>query len=156
MKNKIMLLGLLVIAVVLVSGCAQENGKPTIKVKSPLNGSTVGRNVVIQLETTNLEGAHILLHAEGTDALLTAVNNTFELKNLIPGVHRYAFTARKNDGVSTDMLASVTFTVKASQVPLTESASGSLLDNIAGEGTKSAPKNVATPPSLPTGKFIGK
>ncbi len=165
MKNKILLLGLLVVAVVLVSGCAQQS-KHTLTVSAPTEGQEVtGPDVTIKLSTSlkvvapsdkNVEGeGHYHLYVDG-GTYIPVTADSYTAKGLKAGNHTVKVELHANDHSLLGVDKTVKFKVKAASVPLTSAAKGSLVENIAGDGTKSAPKNVATPPSLPTGKFIGK
>ncbi len=163
MKSKIILFGLLVIAVVLVSGCTQA---ATLTVTSPTEGQEVaGPDVTIKLSSSlkivapsdkNVEGeGHFHLYIDGGTYIPVAADS-YTAKGLKAGDHTIKVELHKNDHSLLGVEKTVKFKVKAAAVPLSESSGGTLLDTISGDGTKSAPKNVATPPSLPTGKFIGK
>ncbi|GEM_PF-2343219 len=165
MNKKIYLLGLVLVAVVLVSGCTQQS-KHTLTVSAPTEGQEVtGPDVTVKLSTNlkvvapsdkNVEGqGHFHLYVDGGTYIPVAADS-YTAKGLKTGDHTVKVELHANDHSLLGVEKTVKFKVKAASVPLTTAAKGSLVESIAGEGTKTAPKNVATPPSLPTGKFIGK
>ncbi|MBI4164073.1 MAG: Ig-like domain-containing protein [Candidatus Aenigmarchaeota archaeon] len=164
MKNKIVLLGLLVIAIVLVSGCTQSN---SLTITSPTEGQEVaGPDVTIKLSTNlkvvapsdkNVQGeGHFHLYVDG-GTYIPVSTNSYTIKGLSAGEHTVKVELHANDHSLLGIEKTVKFKVKATAVPLSQAAKGtSLLDTISGEGNKPVPTNVEAPPSLPTGKFIGK
>ncbi|MBI4164071.1 MAG: hypothetical protein HY512_04365 [Candidatus Aenigmarchaeota archaeon] len=140
MDKKIFSIVLVLIAIVLISGCAQSG--PTIKVKSPANNSTLdGPDVTIEVETQNFKDGNVLVSIDNkTDY---ATSSKYIAKNLLPGEHTATFTLQK-DGK--DILengkvitASVKFTIKG-------------VESVFGKGVKDqtgTTKDLPTPPAFP-------
>ena len=143
MKNKIMLFSLLVIAVVLVSGCAQSG--PSIKVKSPANNAILdGPNMLIELETQNFKDGNVLVSIDNkTTDYATGVKYT--VKNLFPGEHAIKFTLQKDGKNLTEngkiVSASVTFTVRGAESVFGKSSKEQV-------DTRGLPAPPALPPSV--------
>ncbi len=165
-NKKIYLLGLVLVAIVLVSGCAQQS-KYTLTISSPTEGQEVAADVTIKLSTNlkvvaasnkSVEGeGHFHLYVDG-GTYIPVTTDSYTIKGLKAGEHTVKVELHANDHSLLGVDKTVKFKVKATTVPLTTTAknSGGFLENIAGEGNKPVPTNVATPPSLPTGKFVGK
>ncbi|HLD57349.1 MAG TPA: hypothetical protein VJA47_03530 [archaeon] len=162
--NKIILFGLLVVAVVLVSGCAQQAA--TLTITSPTEGQeVVGPDVTIKFSTSlkvvapsdkNVEGeGHYHMFVDGGTYIPVSAAE-YTIKGLAAGNHTVKVELHKNDHTAVGVEKTVKFKVKAAAVPLTTGTKGSLVEAISGEGTKTAPKTVEPPPSFPTGKFVGK
>ncbi len=139
MNKKIYLIGLVLVAVVLVSGCTQSG--PSIKIKSPANNSTLdGPDVTIEVETQNFKDGNVLVNIDNkTDY---ATSSKYTAKNLLPGNHTVTFTLQK-DGKNIlengkPVTASVKFTIKSAESTF-------------GKGAKdqTETKDLPTPPAFP-------
>ncbi|HLD57462.1 MAG TPA: hypothetical protein VJA47_04095 [archaeon] len=140
MKSKYLLAILVLISVILISGCAQSG--PSIKVKSPANGSVLNvTDVTIELETQNFKDGNVLVNID-KDKKDYATSSKYTAKGLLPGEHTAVFTLQRSGKNITEngkvLSASITFTIKAQE-------------GLFGKATKEQvdTKGLPTPPALP-------
>ncbi len=160
MKKIIILPILMIVAVLLVSGCTQQTS-PTLKIKSPVaNAEISGSSVTVELDIKNFDlvkptdaktgkefgKGHVHAYLDNSNEQKGA-ETTFTWSDVAAGKHTIRVELHNHDhtSYSPEVKAEVTFNLLPEPIPFQSNTLGELL-----EGDRQPPANIPSLPSLPS------